>query len=81
MILIEKKTPGFTVKSMPTMNGEKVAYLIFSNVKVPEKNLIGEEGAGFIQIMYNFNTERLSIINSALCHCRNIYKQALQWAI
>ena len=48
MLLIERNTPGFKIKPMVTQGGDTVTYLIFENVKVPVKNLIGEENDGFI---------------------------------
>jgi len=59
MFIVERNIPGFTMRKMETQSGEPVMYLLFEDVKIPAKNLLGEENNGFIQIMYNFNPERL----------------------
>ncbi len=41
------------------MRSSDTAQIFFDNVRVPQKNLIGEEGAGFIYQMEQFQEERL----------------------
>jgi len=43
------------------MRSSDTAQIFFDNVRVPQKNLIGEEGAGFIMQMQQFQEERLYI--------------------
>ncbi|MGZ3629977.1 MAG: acyl-CoA dehydrogenase family protein [Ktedonobacteraceae bacterium] len=51
MILVTKNTPGVTIKrSLPVMgyiDNESHCEILFDNVRVPESNLLGEEGTGF----------------------------------
>lgn len=65
LILIENGMEGFEHgKKLKKMgfHGHDTAELSFSDVFVPEENLIGGvEGAGFIQLMKNLPLERLSI--------------------
>ena len=65
LILIENGMEGFDHgKKLNKMgfHGHDTAELSFSDVFVPEENLIGgEEGHGFIQLMRNLPLERLSI--------------------
>ena len=42
------------------------ASLYFDEVRVPAENMLGEEGRGFIQIMHNFNHERLGMVAQSL---------------
>ena len=42
-------------------HAQDTAELFFDNVAVPKENLLGEEGAGFLQLMTNLSQERLSI--------------------
>ncbi|MGF3054461.1 acyl-CoA dehydrogenase family protein [Microbacterium sp. YY-03] len=69
LILIENGMEGFDHgKKLNKMgfHGHDTAELSFSDVFVPEENLIGgEEGHGFIQLMRNLPLERLSIGVSA----------------
>ena len=65
LILIENGMEGFDHgKKLNKMgfHGHDTAELSFSDVFVPEENLIGgEEGHGFVQLMRNLPLERLSI--------------------
>jgi len=65
LVLIEKGMEGFdNGKKLSKMgfHGHDTAELSFSDVFVPEENLIGGvEGKGFIQLMMNLPLERLSI--------------------
>ncbi|MEL6212870.1 MAG: acyl-CoA dehydrogenase family protein, partial [Pseudomonadota bacterium] len=42
------------------------ATLYFDDVRAPAENMLGDENLGFIQIMHNFNYERLSMIAGML---------------
>ncbi len=54
MIIVPTDTPGFNlVRNIPVMGHEGSGYashgeIIFQNVRVPQKNLLGTEGHGFI---------------------------------
>lgn len=65
LVLIENGMEGFDHgKKLHKMGfqGHDTAELSFSDVFVPDENLIGsEEGKGFIQLMMNLPLERLSI--------------------
>ena len=41
------------------MHSSDTAQLVFEDVRVPAKNLIGEEGSGFIYQMIQFQQERI----------------------
>jgi acyl-CoA dehydrogenase len=65
LVLIENGMPGFEHgKKLHKMGfqGHDTAELSFSDVFVPDANLIGgREGLGFVQLMMNLPLERLSI--------------------
>jgi long-chain-acyl-CoA dehydrogenase len=65
LLLIETSSEGFDHgKKLEKMgfHGHDTAELSFSDVFVPEENLIsGREGMGFVQLMMNLPLERLSI--------------------
>jgi len=54
MIIVPTDTPGFNlVRNIPVMGHEGSGYashgeIIFQNVRVPQKNLLGSEGHGFV---------------------------------
>ena len=59
-VLLVDKSEGVEVKQIKTSYSAAAAttYVEFENVKVPAKNLLGEEDKGFIVIMSNFNHDR-----------------------
>ncbi len=64
LLVIDKKTPGFTVsKSLRKMGWHcsDTAELAFDDVRVPVENLVGEENGGFYLVMQQFVGERLGL--------------------
>lgn len=51
------------------------------DVCVPEDHLIGQEGAGFMYILQNFNHERWIIAAGANRSSRECYREAFEWAM
>jgi acyl-CoA dehydrogenase len=77
MFIVEKGTPGFSVGRALKKTGwlsSDTAELILDNVRIPQANLLGEEGKGFYSVMRNFQTERIALGAMAVGHCQ----QALQ---
>jgi acyl-CoA dehydrogenase len=56
------------------------AELSFTDVRVPATNLVGAEGTGFLQIMRNFQTERIGIAVQAYATAQRCLDLALAWA-
>ena len=56
------------------------AYVIFKDVVVPKKYLIGEENQGFRYIMFNFNAERFGIICTAIGLARTCIEESAKYA-
>jgi len=68
-LLVEKDTPGFSFGKKEKKMGIRASStreLIFRNCLVPEENLIGKEGAGFIMAMKLFDKSRPGIGAQAL---------------
>jgi acyl-CoA dehydrogenase len=64
LLLVEKGTPGFTVdRSLDKMGWHcsDTAELGFADVRVPARNLVGEENTGFAQIAEQFVVERIAL--------------------
>lgn len=62
-LLLEMKTPGITVRPLPTLDGpiegqQEVNQVFFENVRVPVANRIGEEGKGWTYAKYLLEFER-----------------------
>jgi len=81
LLIVENGMEGFEHgKKLSKMgfHGWDTAELSFSDVFVPEENLIGgKEGMGFVQLMMNLPLERLSIAVSAAAATQ----AALKWTV
>jgi citronellyl-CoA dehydrogenase len=61
LIVVPMDAPGITRQKIRKigMNSSDTAQLFFDNVRVPRRNLIGQEGLGFTFQMLQFQEERL----------------------
>ena len=61
MIIVRLDSPGVTRQKIEKigMHSSDTAQLFFDNVRVPQSNLIGQEGMGFMLQMLQFQEERL----------------------
>merc|ERR1719281_1587877 len=82
MLLLEPGMPGIETRQMDCQGvwASGTAFVTFTDVKVPVSNLIGPEGAGFKQIMYNFNHERWGFVVQANRFARVCLEDAVQYA-
>ena len=64
MFIVERGTKGFSVGRKLDKHGWRcsdTAELVFDGCRVPQENLLGQEGRGFYSIMRNFQNERIAI--------------------
>lgn len=59
------------------MHAQDTAELFFNDVEVPEENLLGEEGMGFVYLMTNLAQERLGIAVGAIA----VADAAVKWTL
>jgi acyl-CoA dehydrogenase len=81
--IIEKGTPGFSAGKKENklgMRASETCELIFDNCRIPEENLIGIEGEGFIQAMKILDGGRISIGALALGIAKGAYEAALKYS-
>jgi alkylation response protein AidB-like acyl-CoA dehydrogenase len=81
--IIEKGTPGFSavkIKDKLGVRASETAELIFENVRVPEENLIGEVGRGFMQAMQILDGGRISIAALSCGVARGAYEASVKYA-
>lgn len=81
--VVEKGTPGFTSGKKEEklgMRASETAELIFDNCRVPEENILGEVGDGFIQAMKVLDGGRISIAALGLGIAKGAYYAAKQYA-
>ena len=82
LLLIEGDTPGLSRTKLKKMGwwASDTATLHFDDCRVPVENLIGEEGQGFKQIMFNFNSERMGMAASCTAYARVCVDEAIAYA-
>jgi alkylation response protein AidB-like acyl-CoA dehydrogenase len=81
--IIEKGTPGFSAVKIIDKLGvraSETAELIFDNVRVPEDNVIGEVGMGFVQAMQILDGGRISIAALSCGVARGAYEASVKYA-
>ncbi len=67
--VVEKGTPGFTVGKVEEKMGLRAsdtAELIFEDCRVPEENLLGSEGDGFVIAMASLDGGRIGIASQSV---------------
>lgn len=62
------------------MHSSDTAQIFFDDVRVPQRNLIGEEGAGFRYQMLQFQEERLFVAASTLKGMENNINDTIEYA-
>ncbi|MDG1429035.1 MAG: acyl-CoA dehydrogenase family protein [Crocinitomicaceae bacterium] len=80
--IIETDTPGFSAVKIGDKLGvraSETAELIFDNVRVPEENVIGEVGMGFIQSMQVLDGGRISIAALSCGVARGAYEASVKY--
>ncbi|OJF16999.1 MAG: acyl-CoA dehydrogenase, partial [Bacillaceae bacterium G1] len=83
LFLVELDRPGVSVGrrlNKVGMLSSDTAELIFENVRVPHANLLGEEGKGFYQLMWQLQSERMMGAAGAIGLAQYAYELALDYA-
>ena len=81
--VVEKGTPGFSSGKKEDklgMRASETAELVFDSCRIPEENLLGEVGDGFIQAMKVLDGGRISIAALSLGIAKGAYKAALHYS-
>ncbi len=82
-LIVEKEMPGFVVgkkEDKMGIRGSDTHSLMFTDVKVPKANRIGEDGLGFTFAMNTLNGGRIGIASQALGISAGAYELALKYA-
>ncbi len=83
LIVVPMKTPGITVAKKIRkigMMASDTGLIHFDDVRVPQRNLIGEEGMGFTYQMMQFQEERLWAAANAIQGLLNCITQTADYA-
>ncbi|MGB0526787.1 MAG: acyl-CoA dehydrogenase family protein [Flavobacteriaceae bacterium] len=81
--VVERGTPGFThgkKEDKLGMRASETAEMIFENCRIPQDNVLGEVGDGFIQSMKILDGGRISIGALALGISKGAYEASLKYA-
>ncbi|MFY0644537.1 MAG: acyl-CoA dehydrogenase family protein [Bacteroidia bacterium] len=81
--VVERGTPGFKggkKENKLGMRASETAEMIFEDCFVPDENLIGVEGEGFIQAMKVLDGGRISIAALSLGIAKGAFKAAVQYS-
>jgi alkylation response protein AidB-like acyl-CoA dehydrogenase len=82
-LIVEKGMPGFTVglkENKLGIRGSDTHSLMFTDVKVPKENRIGEDGFGFKFAMKTLEGGRIGIAAQALGIASGAFELAMQYA-
>ncbi|MBX2965224.1 MAG: acyl-CoA dehydrogenase [Cyclobacteriaceae bacterium] len=82
-LIVEKGMPGFVVgkkEDKMGIRGSDTHSLMFTDVKVPKANRIGEDGFGFTFAMTTLNGGRIGIASQALGIASGAYELALKYS-
>jgi alkylation response protein AidB-like acyl-CoA dehydrogenase len=82
-LIVERGMPGFVVgkkEDKMGIRGSDTHSLMFTDVKVPKANRIGDEGFGFTFAMTTLNGGRIGIASQALGIATGAYELALKYA-
>ncbi len=82
-LIVEREMDGFVVgrkEQKLGIRGSDTHSLMFTDVKVPKENRIGEDGFGFKLAMTTLNGGRIGIASQALGIAAGAYELALQYS-
>jgi len=83
LFLVDKGTPGFTVaKKLDKvgMRSSDTAELVFEDCRIPAEALLGTEGRGFHQIMWELQGERLVAAAGAVATAQYLLELTMDYA-
>ncbi len=81
-IVVPMDTPGVSYDLLDKIGfwGSDTGQIFFEDVRVPVSNTIGEIGAGFMQQMMQFQSERLVATIGLVAYCEELWDTTCEWA-
>jgi len=83
LLVVERGTPGFQVTRTLEklgMHSSDTAELLFEDCRVPVANLIGEEGEGFKNLMWELQGERMIAAAGAIAGAQRTFEYTMDYA-
>jgi len=81
--VIDRNTPGISISKKFEKLGQRAsdtAEVVFENVEVPEENILGPEGSGFLTAMKVFDYSRPGVAASATGLLRRALDESVRYA-
>jgi len=81
--IVDKETPGFstgTIEDKLGIRGSQQAELVFTDMRIPQENLLGQEGRGFGIAMTTLDGGRIGVSAQALGIAQGALDKAAQYA-
>jgi len=81
--IVDTSSPGFSIgkeEKKLGLKGSSTAQLIYENLFVPEEDVLGRKGRGFLIFMQVLDSGRLGLAASCLGGCKEMIKQAAVFA-
>jgi alkylation response protein AidB-like acyl-CoA dehydrogenase len=82
LLVVEADTPGFergrNLEKIG-LHAQDTSELTFTDMRVPVENLLGEEGAGFYQLVGNLPQERLALGIGAVAAAETVLAETLEY--
>jgi len=76
----EAKSKGLSIKPLRAMLNHATTEVFFDELRVPARNLVGEEGKGFRYLLDGLNAERILISSEAIGDARWFIEKATTYA-
>jgi acyl-CoA dehydrogenase len=83
LFLVDSDTPGYTVSRKLDklgMRSSDTAELAFDDVRVSDEQLLGREGHGFMEIMWELQGERLIGVAGSIAGAWVVFEKTLEYA-
>jgi acyl-CoA dehydrogenase len=79
--IVEKDTPGFIIEREIKMIGGRLTYeLVFDDCRVPERQVLGELGQGYVPMQLRLNVRRLQMGARCVGMCRRAIEMITEQA-
>jgi cyclohexane-1-carbonyl-CoA dehydrogenase len=81
--LVDRDTPGLSVGKLEKkmgMRGSSTAEMVLEGVRVPDANMLGEEGKGFLLAMKDFDMSRPAVGAQALGIAEGAFEEMVRYA-
>ncbi|MBI4715285.1 MAG: acyl-CoA dehydrogenase family protein, partial [Nitrospirae bacterium] len=82
--IVETQTPGFSAHRIADkmgLRGSATAELVFQDVRVPQANVLGEIGKGFIVAMKTLDLSRLTLAAGCIGASKELIKMSTEFAV